>query len=155
MNLWKVATIGAIAWWGYHMIKKILVDDNNEIDLLARTIWGEARGEGQTGMQAVANVIMNRVKKGGWWGATIQDVVLKKWQFSTWNENDPNREKALAVTTNDAKFWTAKKIASLAYNGQLDDITGGATNYHAKSVSPSWAESMTKTATIGNHIFYA
>ena len=59
------------------MGRKALIDDNNEIDLLARTIWGEARGEGQTGMQAVANVIMNRVKKGGWWGATVQDVVLK------------------------------------------------------------------------------
>lgn len=137
------------------MGRKALVDDNSEIDLLARTIWGEARGEGQTGMQAVANVIMNRVKKGGWWGATVQDVVLKKWQFSTWNENDPNRKKALNVTTADPQFWTAKKISALAYNGQLDDITGGATNYHAKSVSPAWASSMTKTATIGQHIFYA
>lgn len=137
------------------MGRKALIDDNNEIDLLARTIWGEARGEGQTGMQACANVIMNRVKKGGWYGTTVQDVVLKKWQFSTWNENDPNRQKALNVTTADPQFWTAKKIAALAYNGQLDDITGGATNYHAKSVSPAWASSMKKTATIGQHIFYA
>lgn len=137
------------------MARKQLVDDNNEIDLLARTIWGEARGEGQTGMQAVANVIMNRVKKGGWWGATVQDVVLKKYQFSTWNEGDPNREKALSVTIADPNFWTAKKIAALAYNGRLDDITGGATNYHARSVLPTWSMKMTKTATIGNHIFYA
>ena len=137
------------------MARKALVDDNNEIDLLARTIWGEARGEGQTGMQAVANVIMNRVKKGGWYGATVQDVVLKKWQFSTWNEGDPNREKALSVTVADPNFWTAKKLAALAYNGQLDDITAGATNYHAKSVLPSWSMKMTKTASIGNHIFYA
>lgn len=137
------------------MARKALVDDNNEIDLLARTIWGEARGEGQTGMQAVANVIMNRVKKGGWYGATVQDVVLKKWQFSTWNEGDPNREKALSVTVADPNFWTSKKLAALAYNGQLDDITGGATNYHAKSVLPSWSMKMTKTASIGNHIFYA
>lgn len=137
------------------MARKQLVDDNNEIDLLARTIWGEARGEGQTGMQAVANVIMNRVKNGGWWGATVQDVVLKKYQFSTWNEGDPNREKALSVTIADPNFWTAKKIAALAYNGRLDDITGGATNYHARSVLPTWSMKMTKTATIGNHIFYA
>lgn len=155
MKLWQIATITAISWWGYHMIKKQLIDDNNEIDLLARTMWGEARGEGQTGMQAVANVVMNRVKKGGWWGATVQDVVLKKWQFSTWNENDPNRKKALDVTTSDSNFWTAKKLAALAYNGQLDDITNGATNYHAKNVSPAWTDKMTKTATIGNHIFYA
>lgn len=143
------------SWWGWRMVRKaVLIDDNNEIDLLARTIWGEARGEGQTGMQAVANVIMNRVEKGGWYGATVQDVVLKKWQFSTWNEGDPNRQKALDVTTADPSFWAAKKIASLAYNGQLDDITGGAVNYHARSVSPYWANTMTQTAVIGNHIFY-
>ena len=39
-----------------------------EIDTLARTIWGEARGEGSAGMQAVANVVMNRAAIGGWWG---------------------------------------------------------------------------------------
>ena len=146
---------GCLSWWGWRMFRKqILIDDNNEIDLLARTIWGEARGEGTQGMHAVANVIMNRVKKGGWYGATVQDVVLKPYQFSVWNKGDPNREKALEVTTADSQFWTAKKLASLAYNGQLDDITGGAVNYHAKYVSPSWAKSMTKTATIGQHIFY-
>ena len=137
------------------MTRKALIDDNAEIDLLARTIWGEARGEGTQGMHAVANVIMNRVKKGGWYGATVQDVVLKPYQFSVWNKEDPNREKALSVTVADSQFWTAKKLASLAYNGQLDDITGGAVNYHANYSSPSWAKSMTKTATIGKHIFYA
>lgn len=155
-NAYLFLVAGLLSWWGWRMVRKqLLIDDNNEIDLLARTIWGEARGEGTQGMQAVANVIMNRVKKGGWYGATVQDVVLKPYQFSVWNKDDPNREKALAVTTADPQFWTAKKLASLAYNGQLDDITGGAVNYHANYVKPAWAESMTRTATIGKHIFYA
>ena len=150
-----VAITAAFSFWVYRMIRKDLIDDNGEIDLLARTIWGEARGEGQTGMTAVANVVMNRVKKGGWWGATVQDVVLKPYQFSVWNDGDVNKKKALEVTTADSSFWTAKKIASLAYNGQLDDITGGATHYYAKSISqPAWTLRMTKTAQIGNHIFY-
>ena len=33
-----------------------------ETDTLARTLWGEARGEGHYGMEAVASVILNRVK---------------------------------------------------------------------------------------------
>lgn len=74
-----------------------IVDKDKEIDLLARTAWGEARGEGVSGMQAVINVVQNRVARGGWWGATIEDVVLKPWQFSAWNANDPNRAKLLAV----------------------------------------------------------
>jgi spore germination cell wall hydrolase CwlJ-like protein len=36
----------------------------------------------------------------------------------------------------------------------LRDDTGGATNYHAISVTPVWAGTMNKTTRIGNHIFY-
>lgn len=145
----------AVSWWGWRMIKKaLLVNPNAEIDTLARTLWGEARGEGTRGMQAVANVITNRVKKGGWYGATYQEVCLKPYQFSCWLDTDPNYQKLLNVTTKDSQFAQAVQIAQKAYNGELPDITGGATNYHAKSVSPYWAKSMSKTTTIGNHVFY-
>jgi spore germination cell wall hydrolase CwlJ-like protein len=36
----------------------------------------------------------------------------------------------------------------------LHNATGGATNFHAVSVTPDWADTMNKTAKIGNHIFY-
>lgn len=151
--------VALVAGFGLFLIyrggKEIMTDTNEQIDYIARTAWGEARGEGATGMQAVINVIMNRAKKGGWYGLTPKDVVLKKWQFSCWNAGDPNREKLLAVTTADKNFAKALDLATLAYNGQLPDITGGAVNYHAKSISPSWAPKMKKTATIGSHIFYA
>ncbi|PJB71692.1 MAG: hypothetical protein CO093_04590 [Alphaproteobacteria bacterium CG_4_9_14_3_um_filter_47_13] len=58
-----------------------------DIEILARTIWGEARGEGQKGMLAVASVIMNRVRCGGWWGSTIQDVCRKPYQLEVVPEN--------------------------------------------------------------------
>ena len=41
------------------------------LDTLARTLWGEARGEGRAGMQAVANVIRNRAARPGWWGRSV------------------------------------------------------------------------------------
>jgi spore germination cell wall hydrolase CwlJ-like protein len=81
--------------------------------------------------------------------------VLKDWQFSAWNTDDPNRAKMLAVTTDDSNFREALRLAELAYAGQLEDITGGATNYHTASISTSWDKSMTQTASIGNHVFYA
>lgn len=138
------------------MIKKtLLINPNAEIDTLARTLWGEARGEGVRGMQAVANVITNRVNRGGWYGATYQEVCLKPYQFSCWLDTDPNYEKLLRVNEKDSQFAQAVQIAKKAYNVELPDITGGAINYHAKSVLPYWAKSMSKTATIGNHIFYA
>ena len=67
----------------------------DDLDIAARTIWGEARGEGPEGMRAVAHVIANRATKGGWWGDTLWSVCLKPWQFSCWNLSDPNRQKLL------------------------------------------------------------
>ena len=36
----------------------------------------------------------------------------------------------------------------------LHNATGGATNFHAVSVMPDWADTMNETTQIGNHIFY-
>lgn len=137
--------------------KMALTDKDEQIDYMARTAWGEARGEGTTGMQAVINVIMNRVRAGSWYGATPKEVVLKKSQFSVWNANDPNYLKMLAVDEKDSSFKMAKALATLAYNGQLEDITNGATNYLALaslSTAPSWVGAMQEVAVIGNHTFY-
>ena len=135
-----------------------MTDKDEQIDYMARTAWGEARGEGSTGMQAVLNVIMNRVKAGGWWGATPKEVCTKKSQFSVWNKSDPNYSKMLAVNTSNADFAAAKSLAGLAYAGALPDITNGATNYLALgslSKVPSWVNKMQVVASIGNHTFYA
>lgn len=139
--------------------KMALIDDNEQIDVMARTVWGEARGEGQSGMIAVLNVIMNRAKKGGWYGLTPKDVCLKKYQFSCWLDSDPNKEKLLAVDESDKDFATAKYLSTLAYNGELPDITNGATNYLNLATLgdnvPSWTKDLKQTATIGQHTFYA
>lgn len=157
IGIMLVAGVGMLAFYrGAKKVEQVILP-NNQVDTMARTAWGEARGEGATGMQAVLNVIMNRVKKGGWWGATPAEVCKKKSQFSCWNASDPNYAKLLAVNDNDESFRSAKMLAESAYAGTLPDITGGATNYvnlsALKSV-PSWVKNMTKTAQIGNHTFY-
>lgn len=149
----KYLLYAGLIYAAYRLLKKGYDMTDDQTDYMARTLYGEARGEGARGMQAVANVIMNRVKAGGWYGASIKDVVLKPYQFSCWNANDPNRNIILNATP--AQLAQARNIAERVISGELPDITGGAVNYHAKSVSPYWAASMTKTATIGNHIFYA
>lgn len=149
----KYLLYAGLIYAAYRLLKKGYDMTDDQTDYMARTLYGEARGEGARGMQAVANVIMNRVKAGGWYGASIKDVVLKPYQFSCWNSNDPNRNIILNATP--AQLAQARNIAERVISGELPDITGGAVNYHAKSVSPYWAASMTKTATIGNHIFYA
>ena len=128
---------------------------SQEVDVVARTIWGEARGEGERGMHAVANVIINRAKKGGWWGNTPVEVCLKPQQFSAWNRNDPNFDLARKVTAQDPVFRLALEIAGRAIAGTLPDITGGATHYfNPEVVMPSWASALNYIADIGKHRFY-
>lgn len=131
-----------------------------EIDVLARTIFGEARGEPQEGLEAVACVVMNRVKvakaKGGkyWWGNDIISVCQKPYQFSCWNKSDPSYQRLINVTDKNIHFATALRIARRAVYGVLADNAYGATHYHADYVSPFWAVGEKPVKIIGRHIFY-
>lgn len=130
-----------------------------EVDVLARTIWGEARGEGDHGMQAVASVVMNRVviardKGKYWWGNTVIQVCQKPYQFSCWNRSDPNFKVLQAVDDTDLYFVTARRLAHRAVLGVLDDVTGGATHYHTATSAPYWSKKEKPIMTIGAHIFY-
>lgn len=135
----------------------------DQADVLARTLWGEARGEGMDGMAAVANVVCNRARIGGWWGGTVKDVCLKRAQFSCWNEADPNRDKMLALTPADPQFADALVLAHAACAGLLRDRTGGATHYYVEhpngaggatyDTRPGWAARATVTARLGRHVF--
>lgn len=132
---------------------------NRQADILARTIWGEARGESLQGKEAIANVITNRVKhantrKNFWWGNDIESVCQKPFQFSCWNKDDVNHSKITAITSADTQFALCQRIAMRAINGLLFDHTNGADHYHADYMTPKWAKTERITATIGRHIFY-
>ena len=129
--------------------------DGEEVDVLARTAWAEARGEGRAGMSAVINVIQNRARNPRWWGGpSFSSVCKKPWQFSCWNPGDPNRAKLLTVTTKDQQFAEAYELAELAAKGSLPDATEHADHYHERSISPQWASGKTPVAIIGRHHFH-
>ena len=129
---------------------------DGDLVTLARTVWGEARGEGQTGMEAVANVVLNRVKRQSYWGRTVEEVCRKPYQFSCWNAGDPNRGQMLRLDAADASYALARRIADAALRHQLPDTTNGATHYHARALlpPPHWARAHLPCAELGRHIFY-
>ena len=59
------------------------------MNVVARTLYMEARGEGKTGMNMVMTVIWNRA---GGDKAKLADVCLAKKQFSCWNEITSGKE---------------------------------------------------------------
>lgn len=142
--------------------------------LLAIVTYGEARGESLEGMKAVINVIKNRVKTDGWFidkkiaklSTLTHGVILKKWQFSCFLENDPNRKKLENIANLWLKVPGAEAARELrkyiqlgtAYTLSIEDFednTDGATHYFTKHIEPpKWASKYKKVADIGNHIFY-
>lgn len=129
----------------------------DSLEAMARTLWGEARGEGDIGMEAVACIIINRVKSDiKWWGTDVKSVCLAPYQFSCWLKSDPNLPKLMAVTKSDPIYVSALDISARAINGDLADFTGGATHYHDRRMSkyPKWTYRLTPTAEIGHHLFY-
>jgi len=124
-------------------------------EIAAKTAWGEARGEGITGMQAILNVIRNRAAKPGWWGESVSGVCTMPWQFSCWNADDPNLPQIRAVTDEDPLFRAAFSMATLMIGGALHDLTRGSDSYYATtSPRPAWAAGRSPQITIGHHAFY-
>ena len=133
---------------------------------LARTLYGEARGEGAAGLAAVAWVVRNRLARPGWWSRergdgipddTIEAVCLDPKQFSCWNgaAGAKLRQRSLA------QCGRAGQIAEDVLQGRREDPTNGATHYHTigrpegvKTWPPVWAQEHHPCATILRHVFY-
>ena len=124
-------------------------------ETLAKTLWGEARGESQKGKEAVAAVVLNRAARRPrwWWGSTVETVCLKRFQFSCWNPNDPNR-KELDTAPQQSTYPACLEVAQMAMDGALTDPTKGATHYHTNSIAPNWSAGHAPSAVIGGHRFY-
>jgi hypothetical protein len=148
---------------------------DRDIDVTARTLYGEARGQPLDGIIAVASVVVNRARRGVY-GSTpaapegaaflrdaqagaprsgaLAGVCLRPWQFSCWNARDPNRAVIERVQPGDFIFDVCRLVASLAIRELLPDPTGGATHYHTKGVAPNWSRGKTPSAVIGDHLFF-
>lgn len=125
---------------------------DDAITCLARTIYWEAKGEDEAGMEAIASVVMNRLGHEGF-PDTVCEVVRQgrekgDCQFSWWCDGRPDDVEE------EDRYAAAKEIARKALNRQLEDRTHGALYFHQRKVSPEWAEEYAETAEVGDHLFY-
>ncbi|MDA8486836.1 cell wall hydrolase [Pseudomonas resinovorans] len=107
--------IDNLVWWGaatiigfpnspviYHihpvaLVEGLRIKESEESDLmyLARTLYGEARGQNYASKVAVAWIIRNRLNTGRW-GKTYRSVVTARLQFTCWSQSiDPHGYKAI------------------------------------------------------------
>lgn len=122
------------------------------ITCLARSIYWEAKGVPGRDMEAVANVVMNRLAHEGF-PNSICEVVTEgseqpPCQFSWWCDGRPDE-----VVEPDA-YEVAREVARQAINLELADHTGGALYFHHRTVSPDWASVYPRTAETREFLFY-
>ena len=121
-------------------------------DVFPQTLYHEARGEGEKGIEHVAWVIRNRAPKDKsyWGGSNIDNVWRQPGQFECWDGrptpiNEPD------------KLEECRRIAGkvMAKNA-TDDSTGGADHYNNpdKEGYPAWTKHCDKLEKAGDHQFY-
>ncbi len=110
--------------------------------LLARLVYGEARGEPYKGQVAVAAVVLNRVKSSQF-PNSVSGVIYQSGAFSVVSDGQIN------LTPDE----TAIKAARDAMNG-YDPTNGCLFYYNPKKTTNQWMLSKTVLLTIGNHSFF-
>ena len=96
------------------------------------------------------------MNKGEKYGKNIYDVILRKAQYSCFNEKDKNIKKIMASKKQDLENWNkCYEVARKVLEGEVSDPTNGATHYfNPRTANPSWKHRLVRTAKIDNHEFY-
>lgn len=115
--------------------------NSNNVNLLARLIYGEARGEPYTGQVAVGAVVMNRVKS-SLFPNSISGVIYQSGAFDAVSDGQINM----------SPDSTAKKAAQDAING-WDPSYGAIYYFNPSTATNKWIWSRPMTITIGRHRF--
>lgn len=115
--------------------------NSTNVNLLARLIYGEARGEPYAGQVAVGAVVLNRVKSSSF-PNTISGVIYQNGAF------DVVKDGQINLSPND----TAKKAAQDAING-WDPSYGAIYYFNPATATNKWIWSRPMTVIIGNHRF--
>ena len=125
----------------------------SEMRCLAEAIYFEARGEAIEGQYAVGEVIINRVLSNQFPNSVCGVISeganrLNSCQFSY------NCDGKLETINEKKIYERILKLSKILLEPSSRFLTGGATFYHSKLVSPSWSKKFIKTKEIGNHFFY-
>ncbi|MFO7819223.1 MAG: cell wall hydrolase [Halanaerobacter sp.] len=112
-----------------------------ELDLLTRAVYSEARGENLEGQVAVAAVILNRIEDHRF-PSTAKGVIFQPWAFTA---------------VHDGQFWltpddSARRAVELALKG-WDPSAGATFYYNPAKVTSNWIYTRSIITRIGKHYF--
>ena len=128
-------------------------DRRRALRCLTQGIYYEAALEPTEGQEAVAQVILNRVRDPNY-ANSICGVVFEGAERTTGCQFSFTCDGALAQPPVAWAWNRAKLVAERALAGHVSARVGTATHYHADYVHPWWAPTLNKLTQIGAHIFY-
>ena len=129
------------------------VDRRRAIRCLTQAIYYEAALEPTEGQEAVAQVVLNRVRDPNY-ANSICGVVFEGAERVTGCQFSFTCDGSLGQAPVAWAWNRAARVAERALAGAVAVKVGTATHYHANYVHPWWAPTLNKLTQIGAHIFY-
>ena len=128
-------------------------DRRRAVRCLTQAIYYEAALEPTEGQEAVAQVILNRVRDPNY-ANSVCGVVYEGAERVTGCQFSFTCDGSLAQGPVAWAWNRAARVAERALGGHVATSVGTATHYHANYVHPWWAPTLNKLTQIGAHIFY-
>lgn len=128
-------------------------DRERAIECLTQAVYYEAAREPKLGQEAVAQVVLNRVRHPAY-PKSICAVVYQGAARTTGCQFTFTCDGSLRYAPEPGLWRRARAVAERAVAGYVDKQVGSATHYHAAYVAPYWAPTLVKMTQVGQHIFY-
>jgi len=122
--------------------KRNLFPDDADYVLLARMLFGEARGCSEFERAQIGYSAINKINDGVEWnGRTLREVLNCEEIYDCFGSNDINWPFVSNPEKHDKKAWEkCLRVAKGVINREYEDKTKGATHYYNPSISaPYWA----------------
>ena len=120
---------------------------------LTQAVYYEAATEPREGQEAVAQVVLNRMKHPAF-PKSVCGVVYEGAERTTGCQFTFTCDGSLSRTPLAQRWDAAQAVAAAALDGHVASRIGASTHYHAAWMTPYWSASLVQTGRIGGHIFY-
>ncbi len=128
-------------------------DGARALKCLAEAVYYESAREPVLGQEAVAQVVLNRVRHPAY-PKSVCGVVYQGSARVTGCQFSFTCDGALRYAPEPGLWAQAMRVARQALAGHVNKAVGSATHYHASYVAPYWAPTLVKMKQVGLHIFY-
>ncbi len=128
-------------------------DPARALQCLTQAVYYEATREPARGQEAVAQVVLNRMRHPAY-PKSVCAVVYQGSARQTGCQFTFTCDGSLGRPPEPALWARAQTVARKALAGFVLRDVGSATHYHADYVAPYWAPSLVKLSKVGAHIFY-